>query len=432
MTERLFSTYQIAKLLGTTLGSVAQWMEKGSLNFCSMPDGSVRITESDLIKFLTQQGIDLGEVLAKAGYTKVETVGSDSSLLPRPISLGTAGNLTEAATTTEPPEPVDDEPSEEPSISQMVDAARPDLRAEQVCDAILADAVRSDAQAICLTPHRDHLVLQLRIDGALRDKLNFDHHLPDDLRRQTIACLLNLANPDVDPENLTVPLTAEFTQTIDDREFSLRLSAIPTAHGPRLVIHLPPKTADIESLALEDAARTRLEELLQADGLILVAAKRRTGRDLMLRALLNAADTDGRTVIAIEQNPAPDMDNVVQLQINPAAGLTYAIATDAMEHQDADTIMLTELRDPETALKAFDAAHDGALVIAGVNATSAAEAITELLAMGIEPWPLGGTLKAIVDRGGRSDRAAPSGVTFVEGQLAETIRHNRTRARRGD
>ena len=264
----------------------------------------------------------------------------------------------------------------------------------------------------------------------LRNKLNFDRHLPDGLRHQTIACMLNRANPDIDSETLTVPLSAEFTQTIDGQDLTLRLSALPTVHGPRLVIHMPPPAADLESLALEDAAHTRLEKLLQVDGLILVAAKRRTGRDMTLRALLNAADTNGRSAIAVERNSAPDLDNVVQVQINPAAGLTYAAAMAAMEHQDADAIVLTELRDPATAIKAFDAAHDGALVIAGINANSASEAITELLAMGLEPWPLGGTLKAIVEQGARTDTTPPSSVTFVEGQLVEVIRHGGTAAQR--
>ena len=422
MSERLFSTYQIAKLLGTTLGSVAKWMDKGSLSFCRMPDGTARITESALIEFLTEQGIDLGEMLAAAGSAKVAAAGGISGLLPQTVPVETADDLA-------------DESFEETSAPRLAEAARPDLRAGQICDAILADAARQGAQTIGITPHRDHLALQLRTGGVLHEKLNFDRHLSDGLRREIIECLLNRADPDIDPENLTVPHSAEFTQTIDGQDFTLRLSALPTVHGPRLVIHMPCQAADIESLALEDTARARLEKLLQADGLIVVASKRRTGRDLTLRALLNAADIDGRCAIAIEQNSAPDLDNVVQLQINPAAGLTYAAAMAAMEHQDADAIVLTELRDPATALKAFDAAHDGALVIAGINANSASAAITELLAMGIEPWPLGSTLKAIVEQtslpapreqSSRPDRTVLSGVIFVEGQLTEVIRHTGT------
>ena len=450
MTERLFSTYQIAKLLGTTLSSVAKWMDKGSLSICRMPDGTIRITESALIKFLTEQGIDLGDVLAKAGDTKFATLDSVSGLLPQTVPGETAGALAEATAPVTPPRPTDDEPDRtgdqppeqppaieiapadespgETSAAQPAEAAQPDLHAEQVCDAILADAAGHGAQAIHITPHRDRLVLQLRINGMLRDKPNFVKCRNAELRQEVIACLLNRADPDIDPETLTVPHNAEFTWRIDGQDLTLRLSALPTVRGPRLVIHMPCQAADLELLALEDAARAGLEKLLQADGLIVVASKRRTGRDLALRALLNAADIEGRSVIAIEQNSAPDLDNVAQLQINPAAGLTYATAMAEMEHQDADAIVLTELRDPATAFKAFDAAHDGALVIAGINTNSASAAISELLAMGIEPWPLGGTLKAIVEQSSRSDRTVLSGVIFVEGQLAEVIRGGGTAA----
>ncbi len=67
MTERLFSTYQIAKLLSTTLGAVNRHMAEGALRFRRMPDGTTRVTESELIGILTRQGMDLDKVLSKAG-----------------------------------------------------------------------------------------------------------------------------------------------------------------------------------------------------------------------------------------------------------------------------------------------------------------------------------------------------------------------------
>ena len=475
MTERLFSTYQIAKLLGATLGSVAQWMDKGDLNFCRMPDGSAQITESDLIKFLTEQGIDLGEVLAKAGYTKVAATDAEDSSPTQPVSDETDDAITETTTslttndaitneseqhqsdqdeadddetdsdeaeqdeaeqdeadgdetdrTDDQPHPLETAPSDksprETTPEQPLETARPELRAEDICDEILTEAAAQNAQTIHLTPRPDNLLLQLRTNGRLHDKLNCNRHIPDTMTPQIIACLLQRANPDIDPENLPGPLNAEFSHSIDGRDVRLRVSALPTVHGTRLVIHMPRQTADIESFDLEDTARTQLEKLLQADGLILVAAKRRTGRDTILQTLLNAADTDRRIAIAIEQSPAPDIDNVVRLQIDPASGLSYAEAITGIEHQDADAIVITELRDPTTALKAFDLAHDGALVIAGINANSASAAISEMLTMGVEPWPLGGTLKAVVERIPLADRTMTTRVIFIEGRLSEIIR----------
>ncbi|MBT3198588.1 MAG: Flp pilus assembly complex ATPase component TadA [Phycisphaerales bacterium] len=496
MTERLFSTYQIAKLLGTTLGAVTKWMDDGSLNFCRMPDGAAQITESDLINFLTQQGIDLGQVLVKAGYTEVVTTEqtdkapqepapsepdqtddhkpempdttpvetSDTEVAsteqidkapqePAPIEPDQADDqepetpetpeitpIETSDTEAEPiaqidkapqesapiePDQADDQEPETPDIPKTPETPEPErndrllptaqqinktpppqddapepqpLQATQICDAILADAAEQNAQTIHLTPREDQLILQLRIDGRLREKPNFDRNLSQDVKQEIIACLLGRTESDIDSANISVPLSAEFTHRLDGRDLMLGVSAIPTLHGVRLVIHMPPRPANIAQLNLDSAAQTRLEQLLQGDGLIIVASKRRTGRDTALRAMLNSADTDHRSVIAIEQNAAPNLDNAAQIQIDPSGRLTYAAAMSQIDNQDADTILLTELRDPTTGLKAFQAAHDGSLVIAGINADSAAEAVSELLAMGIEPWPLGGTLKAVIEQ----------------------------------
>ena len=59
MSERFFSTYQVADLLGATPGMVVEWMEKGWLPFERLPDGPVRVSEDGLIQFLRSQGIDI-------------------------------------------------------------------------------------------------------------------------------------------------------------------------------------------------------------------------------------------------------------------------------------------------------------------------------------------------------------------------------------
>ena len=451
MTERLFSTFQIASLLRTAPGAVVEWMVKGWLNSSRTPGGVSQVTESDMVKFLEDQGFDFGEELSgaltaeqrdevyrRARARKAAANGAGTPVktatvvaAPQPEQPDQPGEMDDQSEAEMPQVEADELPFPETPQAPPIDAAPPRLRAGQICDAILADAVKHGARAIHLTPHRDGLKLQLRINGSLRDKPQFNRRLPDGLRREIIACFLNRANRDIAPGDLALPHSVEFTRSIEGSQLTFRLSALPTVNGPRLVIRMPCPAADIELLALEDAARTRLEELLQGDGLIVVASKRRTGRDRTLRALLAAADTDGCSVIAIERNSAPDLDDVVQLQINPAAGLTYAAAMAGMEYQDADAIVLTELRDPAVAFNAFDAAHDGALVIAGINAGSAPAAIGELRAMGLEPWPLASTLKAIVEQaavrtlgadGGWSGRMVLSGVVFVEGELVELIR----------
>ena len=65
MAERLFTTYQVAALLGLSPGSVVDWMQRGQLPFQRLPNGPVRIPEKTLVAFLQAKGIDLEAILAK-------------------------------------------------------------------------------------------------------------------------------------------------------------------------------------------------------------------------------------------------------------------------------------------------------------------------------------------------------------------------------
>jgi general secretion pathway protein E len=440
-------------------------MDNGSLKFMRMPDGTIRITESALIDFLTDQGIDLGEVLSKAGYTEVTTTIETAESQPDPAATESPSPPAE----TQPPsvKPIDHEPVRQaeppPRQSPAYESlpgpleTKPDqfadqnLRAAQICDAVLTDAAGRGAQTVHLDPHGGRLLLRLRIDGVLRNKPNFDRNLTSAMQREIVEHLLKLADTQIDPDKITIPIDSGFTMTINEREMALHLSAVPTADGIRLVIHMPSEPADLGLLELENSARANLEKLLQSGGLIVVASKRRTGRDSALQALLTASNMSGTSVLTIGPDCVADIDTISHLRLDPAAGLTYGAASGAIKRQDADTVVLTELRDPTTAWNAFEAAHDGALVIAGANVDSACDAITELRTMGIEPWPLGGTLKAVIEQAsvsalceqcrlrldessyeavgcdqcggtGWAGTTILTGIVFVDGRLAELIR----------
>jgi type II secretory ATPase GspE/PulE/Tfp pilus assembly ATPase PilB-like protein len=429
MPDRLFNTFQIAALLRTSPCAVDQWIADGQLRSVYTIKGAAHVSESDLFEFIENQGLDIRDA---PDQNPVTGQGDESCCVaptedPEPI-------VEEAVEPVEPGQP--DESDELPAPSPAPEPSGP--QAGQICDAILTDAIKHGAQAIHLTPQPEGLKLQLRINSDLNDKPHFGQRLPEELRREIIACMLNRADPDIVPGDINVPHSIEFFRPIEGVELKFRLSVLPTVNGPRLVISTP-LGADVT--LPEGPAGVRLDELLRGDGLILAASKRRFGRDHTLRALLGRSETLGRSVVAIEQRIEPYLEDVVQVQLDSLQGLTYAAVAAELEHQDADTILLTELRDPSTASAAFNAAHDGALVIAGINACSASGAMVELLEMGLEPWPLGTTLKAIVEQSmvrtvcehchGGCDRCAHtgwsgttllSGVVFIEGRLRELIR----------
>ena len=87
---------------------------------------------------------------------------------------------------------------------------------------------------------------------------------------------------------------------------------------------------------------------------------------------------------------------VTQSQVRPSVGFDLACGLKSVMRQDPDVIMIGEIRDPETAECAFQAALTGHLVITTFHAGSSVEALTRLQEMGIEPYLLRSTLRAVI------------------------------------
>ena len=66
LSERLFSPYQLADLLGVTAADILGWVNKGWLPSQRHADGSLRIPEKALVKFLRDRGIPIENLLADA------------------------------------------------------------------------------------------------------------------------------------------------------------------------------------------------------------------------------------------------------------------------------------------------------------------------------------------------------------------------------
>jgi len=187
--ERLYSVDQAAALLGTPPREVRQWIDAGDLA-AERPAGDVRISERSLVRFLTDRGIDLGEILGEA------TTADDQ---PAPQA--------------EPPQP----PGRAP--------------ATRLAEAILADAIRRGADAIRLEPVGAGLTLKLRVDGQLREKPRFASRLPAGLGPRLLARFREMARNDttVDAEN-------RFTIRLEGRAYTFRLEEEEMPDGPGLVV----------------------------------------------------------------------------------------------------------------------------------------------------------------------------------------------------
>ncbi|MCX7138290.1 MAG: ATPase, T2SS/T4P/T4SS family, partial [Proteobacteria bacterium] len=85
-----------------------------------------------------------------------------------------------------------------------------------------------------------------------------------------------------------------------------------------------------------------------------------------------------------------------QVQMNPKAGLTVAIAMKAFLRADPDIIMVGEMRDKETVGTGIEASLTGHLVFATLHTNSAPESIIRLLDMGMDPFNFADALLGIL------------------------------------
>jgi type II secretory ATPase GspE/PulE/Tfp pilus assembly ATPase PilB-like protein len=166
-------------------------------------------------------------------------------------------------------------------------------------------------------------------------------------------------------------------------------------YGERAVVRLFSSVGQyvhLNDLGLSDDVRERLEQLLaETSGAILVTGPAGSGKTTTayacLRHLVRSSD-GGRSIVSLEDPIEVAVPGVAQSQANTAAGFGLASGLRSLMRQDPEVIMLGEIRDRETAEIAIQASLSGQLVITTFHAGSAAEAISRLADMGIEPYLL--------------------------------------------
>lgn len=321
----------------------------------------------------------------------------------------------------------DEVPDDEPSPEAHAAAV-----AAQVVSAVLDDAVKRGATHVHLHSKPSGPMLRLRIDGRLRDKPNF-RGLPRRVESALAGRLLDLAG--LARADLARPQSGQFTHEVDGRAVRMTLSSFPTTHGPRLAIGLPPREQTPMGLAELGARPVDSEHIhrlltTRRGGLLLVCGPTGNDRGEVLRALAGQLANMARDVLVIDADDA-EVPGASNSRLDPVAGYRFRDAARHLAEQDADAIVLAELRDPTTANAAIEAAIGGALVVAGISAATAAEALGTLAEMDVESWPLSTMLRGVIvcrtlrrlceacRRPVSPPRRLPSGVRVQRGTIGE-------------
>lgn len=380
MAERLYSTRQVATLLGATPQTVRGWIQAGWLPGERLPGGDVRVSETGLVRFLRGRGVDLRAVLDAATAAQAAGEAEDAAAADAP-----------------PPPPAQPQAPSPPSDAGPAAAAGRETPSPPAVDvvgrlaeAILRDAVRRRAEAIHLEPLADGLTMHLRVNGHLREKPNFRSRLPRGIGPHLTDRLASMAGAD----NGNVR-RGSFDITLDGRPTRFHLAACPTAHGTRLTIRPALEPLALEDLGLLARDLATLRQVLGApSGLVLVTGPPRSGRTTTLRAML--AEVATRTVLAAIDADDADWDGVEHVAAGGPGGPTLAAVIAAAAGQRVDVLAVDEIRDADAAAAAVRAALDGHLVLAAAPARDPWPDPALLVTRGVDAFALASTLLAVV------------------------------------
>jgi type IV pilus assembly protein PilB len=262
-----------------------------------------------------------------------------------------------------------------------------------IVDTLLRHAVTQGASDIHLEPAGEELLVRYRIDGTLNDAMA----LPSIVGQGIIARLKELAHMKLGAQ---APQEGRFLMETDAERVSFRLSTLPTARGERVTLQVLAETGEgftLEALGFHGEGLERIYRALrEKSGLVLVAGPAGNGKTTTLYALLDILNSPRAHLATIEDPVEHRLPRASQTQVDAAQDFTFAAGLRALLRQDPDVVMVGDVRDAETAALAVSAAASGRLVLAGINAESAAEAVRAMLDFGIAPSALAATLRVVI------------------------------------
>ncbi|MFH1441623.1 MAG: ATPase, T2SS/T4P/T4SS family [Candidatus Omnitrophota bacterium] len=262
---------------------------------------------------------------------------------------------------------------------------------------ILSEAVNARATDIHIEVYRDRVRVRYRIDGIL-----YEMRMPEQLKELHLAVVSRikiLSSLNVVERRL--PQDGRAIIKIQDKQVDLRISIIPSLYGENVVIRILPVHLlfNLADLGFPKEELQKIEMLMKKPhGIIFLTGPTGSGKTTTLYACLSRLNKEAVKIITIEDPIEYELAGVMQIQVKPDIGLTFANALRSILRHDPDIMMIGEVRDLETAELSIRTSLTGHLIFSTLHTNDSASGATRLLDIGIEPYLVASSVNAFISQ----------------------------------
>ena len=265
---------------------------------------------------------------------------------------------------------------------------------KKLLNLVLLQAIRDKASDIHFEPFEDEYKMRYRIDGVLYEMVPPPKYIAAALSSRIKVMA------DLDIAERRLPQDGRISLTVQGNPIDLRVSVLPTMFGESVVLRVLDRSQasfNLAELGLSQRDHETVRKLIRKpNGIIIVTGPTGCGKTTTLYSALDELNDIATKIITTEDPVEYDVDGLVQVQMRPAIGLTFARCLRSILRQDPDIILVGEIRDLETAEIAAQASLTGHVVFTTLHTNDAPSSVARLLDLGVEPFLITATVEGIV------------------------------------
>ena len=260
--------------------------------------------------------------------------------------------------------------------------------------AIITLGVRRRASDIHIEPDEEALHIRQRIDGVMTEMCR----LPRSLAATVVSALKVQGGMNIAEKRL--PQDGKFQIRVDKTDIDVRAASSPTGTGEKVSLRI----LDVRSIQMETKhlgmppqMQAVFESVIhQPHGMMLITGPTGSGKTTTIYVALQSLKSAEKNIISIEDPIEFRIPGVNQIQVNTAAGLSFASGLRSILRQDPDVIVIGEIRDKETAEIAVNSSTTGHMVFSTLHTVDASSSVARLIDLGVSPRQFADALSLIV------------------------------------